>query len=143
MSDATDKPAKCGRPTVRTPDLEALICETLELGLSRRDAAHRAKIHPDTLIDWANKDQSFSDKLAQAECVGKTIAASTIRRVMMDPSNADGPAVSAAKFFLATRRHDAWREEQRVALSGSVSIFQAAAATVRDQDKPDEDVTGD
>ena len=62
---------------------------------------------------------------------------------MMDPGQFSSASVQAAKFYLATRRQDAWREESKVTHSGNVGIFQAAASTIRDKAAIDEEPSGE
>jgi hypothetical protein len=59
-----------GRPTIRTPEVEAKLYEALHGGSSVRDACDYAGIHRDTFYEWKREFPDFSDNItrAEAEC---------------------------------------------------------------------------
>ena len=59
--------AKTGRPTKRTPEIEAKIERALGNGLSRDSASKYAGIGKETLNGWARKDATFRSKLDEIE----------------------------------------------------------------------------
>ena len=59
--------AKMGRPTKRTPEIEAKLERALGNGLSRESASKFAGIGKETLNGWARKDATFRSKLAEIE----------------------------------------------------------------------------
>jgi hypothetical protein len=59
--------AKTGRPTKRTPEIEAKIERALGNGLSRDSASKFAGIGRETLAQWAKRDATFGAKLAEIE----------------------------------------------------------------------------
>ena len=59
--------AKMGRPTKRTPEIEAKLERALGNGLSRDSASKYAGIGTETLNGWARKDATFRSKLAEIE----------------------------------------------------------------------------
>lgn len=58
---------KMGRPTKRTPEIEAKIERALSNGLSRESASKFAGIGKETLNGWARKDATFRSKLDEIE----------------------------------------------------------------------------
>ena len=59
--------AKTGRPTKRTPEIEAKVFRALGNGLSRDSASKFAGIGRETLSRWEKKDATFGAKLAEIE----------------------------------------------------------------------------
>jgi len=59
--------AKIGRPTKRTPEIEAKLERALGNGLSRESASKFAGIGRETLAQWAKRDATFGAKLAEIE----------------------------------------------------------------------------
>ena len=59
--------AKMGRPSKRTPEIEAKLERALGNGLSRDSASKYAGIGTETLNGWARKDATFRSKLAELE----------------------------------------------------------------------------
>ena len=59
--------AKMGRPTKRTPEIEAKLTRALGNGLSRDSASKFAGIGRETLAQWAKRDVTFGAKLAEIE----------------------------------------------------------------------------
>jgi hypothetical protein len=59
--------AKMGRPTKRTPEIEAKLERALGNGLSRDSASKFAGIGRETLGQWAKKDATFGARLAEIE----------------------------------------------------------------------------
>jgi len=113
-----------GRPTKRTPEVEAIIFDALETGLSRRYAAALAQIDYDTLKDWAVRFPEFSAQLNAREARGVLYHARKLRYV----TNDDAAQVTASKFYLATRRHDPWVQHQKTEHAGTLSFTDAVAA---------------
>lgn len=64
-------PRRTGRPSKRTPDVEALILKALGVGLSYEVAADFAGIHRDTLLSWRRTDETFSAAVKEATARGK------------------------------------------------------------------------
>lgn len=112
------------RPTKRTPELEAILEEALECGLSRRHAAALAQIDYDTLKDWCKKFPEFSARLNACESRGVLYHAKKLR----DVTNDDAAQVNASKFYLATRRTDPWVQHQKTEHSGTLTFTDAVAA---------------
>ena len=59
--------AKTGRPTKRTPEIEAKVFRALGNGLSRDSASKFAGIGRETLSRWEKRDATFGAKLAEIE----------------------------------------------------------------------------
>ena len=59
--------AKTGRPSKRTPEIEAKLTRALGNGLSRDSASKFAGIGRETLAQWAKKDVTFGARLAEIE----------------------------------------------------------------------------
>ena len=59
--------AKTGRPSKRTPEIEAKLERALGNGLSRESASKFAGIGKETLNGWARKDATFRSKLDELE----------------------------------------------------------------------------
>ena len=59
--------AKMGRPTKRTPEIEAKVFRALGNGLSRDSASKFAGIGRETLSRWEKRDATFGAKLAEIE----------------------------------------------------------------------------
>ena len=59
--------AKMGRPSKRTPEIEAKLTRALGNGLSRDSASKFAGIGRETLAQWAKRDATFGAKLAEIE----------------------------------------------------------------------------
>ena len=59
--------AKTGRPTKRTPEIEAKVFRALGNGLSRESASKFAGIGRETLARWEKRDATFGAKLAEIE----------------------------------------------------------------------------
>jgi len=59
--------AKIGRPSKRTPEIEAKLTRALGNGLSRDSASKFAGIGRETLAQWAKRDATFGAKLAEIE----------------------------------------------------------------------------
>lgn len=59
--------AKNGRPTKKTPEIEAKLERALGNGLSRDSACKFAGIGKETLSRWTKKDAGFGAKLAEIE----------------------------------------------------------------------------
>tara|TARA_R110000765_G_scaffold223131_1_gene327268 strand:+ start:766 stop:1182 length:417 start_codon:yes stop_codon:yes gene_type:complete len=59
--------AKTGRPSKRTPEIEAKLTRALGNGLSRDSASKFAGIGRETLAQWAKKDATFGARLAEIE----------------------------------------------------------------------------
>ena len=59
--------ARTGRPTKRTPEIEAKLERALGNGLSRDSASKYAGIGRETLGQWAKKDATFGARLAEIE----------------------------------------------------------------------------
>lgn len=54
------KKKKLGRPSIRTPAMEAEIFKTLQLGLDYRVAAHVVGVKEQTINEWRRKDEDFA-----------------------------------------------------------------------------------
>ena len=59
--------AKMGRPTKRTPEIEAKLERAPGNGLSPESASKFAGIGKETLAQWAKRDATFGAKLAEIE----------------------------------------------------------------------------
>lgn len=126
----------------QTPEVLASLAESLNYGLSRRQAAARARIDYETLKAWCRDDPVLSAHLAACEAEGIFAAATTIRHADKD----SGPAIQGAKFYLATRRVDPWTERKHVEQSGKVAVSLAqilAPDLTTDQTPPDDDEDGE
>tara|TARA_R100000315_G_scaffold32424_1_gene13136 strand:- start:28 stop:537 length:510 start_codon:yes stop_codon:yes gene_type:complete len=120
-------PRKAGRPSKRTPEVEALIAKALSLGLSFEVAADLAGIHRDTLLDWRRKDEDFSAAIKQSTAQGKMAVAGRLMTLI------HGGNVAATIFWLKTRTEE-FRElrQDRVADAETVAQeLEAAAKAMR------------
>ena len=56
-----------GRPTKYSDTTAEIVLQALRAGLTKKDAALVAGVHPDTIDNWAKRNSDFSAKLARAE----------------------------------------------------------------------------
>jgi len=132
---ASKKPsAKIGRPSKRTPEVEALIIKALGVGLSYETAADFAGIHRDTLLDWRRKDEAFSAAIKGATARGKVGVAGKLLELVRAGN------VAACIFWLKTRtvefreiRHDRPADAEAMA-SDLEAAAKAMRATVKGPD---------
>ena len=59
--------ANCGRPCLLDEKKKSLILTLLRKGCSRVTAANSVRCHPKTILNTANRDPEFAEKLALAE----------------------------------------------------------------------------
>jgi hypothetical protein len=74
-----------GRPTKLTEQVEAAICEAVELGCSYKTAAEAAGINVGTLHRWRNENCDFDDALLKSKTRGIRTALERIRKAAEDP----------------------------------------------------------
>lgn len=95
--------AKGGRPTKRTPEIEAVIREALEDGCSMETACAKARIARNTLDLWRKADPGFRAFVSEAKATG------IARRARQLLEQCDAGNVQALQFWL-TRRAPEFRE---------------------------------
>lgn len=122
--------AKGGRPTKRTPEVEAAILSVVGAGLSLETAADRARIDRSTLTRWMQTDAGFAQSVWDARAESNESVATALLRNALDGN------VQAQQFWL-TRRTKEFREakDQPLDLPGldgieSVSDLGRLAALV-------------
>ncbi|MHC4372181.1 MAG: hypothetical protein ACYSW8_31640 [Planctomycetota bacterium] len=93
-----------GRPTKKTPEIEALIFKSLRLGISYVKTASFAGIHVSTLHRWRTEDPVFHDRCNQE--VGKATVY-VAGKLMQLINSGNFPAI---QFWLKTRT-DEFREK--------------------------------
>jgi hypothetical protein len=89
-----------GRPTLRTPEIEALILGALRTGGSLRHAAQIAGITRQTLDRWRASDEAFSARLDQARAQAIADVRGALHRLAIEGN------VAACQFFLSRRCPD-------------------------------------
>ena len=111
--------AKIGRPSKRTPEIEAKLERALGNGLSRDSASKFAGIGRETLAQWARKDATFGAKLA-------TIESEWELRMVEAATNGIAKQPKLAVDLLE-RRRPAWNKETQAAriASGHSTIAPA------------------
>jgi hypothetical protein len=72
--------AKTGRPHVLDEKKKARILSLLTLGCSRTIAATAVRCHPHTILNTANRDPDFAEKLALADNASELIHIENINR---------------------------------------------------------------
>lgn len=110
------------RPTKKTHETIAKLERAIKAGVSRRVAALYAGISYDTLKEWCRDDEQFSTQLNAQEADGIIYHAEQMRGCDRE----SGPQVSASKFYLSTRRHDAWVTKQATEVTGNLTVAQVA-----------------
>ena len=148
VQDAFEKRGR-GRPSVwEDPEVERVLIEAIQCGLSWRRACDAAGIGYQTFKDRLNADDADDDfpvRVARARGDGCLHHARVLRNVSdpekVKPQNA-GPAAQAARQFLATHDRDAWTERKEVAhanLGSTIAeLLAEEAANADDEEAADE-----
>lgn len=117
-------PRRTGRPSKRTPDVEALILKALGVGLSYEVAADFAGIHRDTLLSWRRTDESFSAAVKEATARGKVGVAGRLMSLIQSGN------VAATIFWLKTRTEE-FREIRQDRTADPETIAQELEAAAK------------
>lgn len=136
MADESADKRPVGRPTKRTPELEAELFEALELGLSRNRASSLVGITLDTLTEWCRNDIEFSGKCHRAESAGVRNHARKIAHVEELPAGTAGATVTAARFFLSTHDREAFAEKVAVEHSGAITLSDLMRRVIPVDEEP-------
>ena len=120
-------PKRPGRPSKRTPEVEALIIKALGVGLSYEVAADFAGIHRDTLLAWRRSDETFSAAIKEATARGKVGVAGRLMSLIQSGN------VAATIFWLKTRTEEfrELRQERQVDPETVAQELEAAAKAMR------------
>lgn len=120
-------PRRPGRPSKRTPEVEALIIKALGVGLSYEVAADFAGIHRDTLLAWRRDDETFSAAIKEATARGKVGVAGRLMSLIQSGN------VAATIFWLKTRTEEfrELRQERQVDPETVAQELEAAAKAMR------------
>lgn len=111
-----------GRPSMRTPEMERLIFESLSLGVSRTRTAQLVGVTYEALKNWCRDDREFFAKCKSAEAIGVMEIAKTLREHTKNPTKVSGAAIAGSKFYLSTHDREEWTEKTQIEHSGSISI---------------------
>lgn len=103
------------RPTKRTPEVEAKICEVLRSGNTRRAACDYAGISQDSFGRWLESSADFADAIKKAE------AHCEVRNVALI-QKASEENWTAAAWWLERRRPDDWARKDKLQHEGGVKI---------------------
>lgn len=118
---------KTGRPSKRTPEVEALIVKALGVGLSYEVAADFAGIHRDTLLAWRRADEAFSASIKAATARGKVGVAGRLMSLIQNGN------VAATIFWLKTRTEEfrEIRQDRNADPEAIAQELEAAAKAMR------------
>ena len=136
MADETPNKRPVGRPTKRSPTVDALIYEALELGLSKNRAADYGGIDRSTLTDWLANDPEFSANCHRAESKGIALHARRIAGAVELPSGTASAAITAARFFLSTHDREAFAEKVAVEHSGAITLSDLMRRVIPVDEEP-------
>ena len=92
-----------GRPTKRTPKIEAKLEEAFALGATVVTACFHAGIPKSTYYDWVNGDQEFSDRMESLKETQVLAALGTVR------DNIDDPKIAT---WLLEKKHPEFKPKQ-------------------------------
>ena len=115
---------KTGRPSKRTPEVEALIIKALGVGLSYEVAADFAGVHRDTLLAWRRSDETFSAAIKEATARGKVGVAGRLMSLIQNGN------VAATIFWLKTRTEE-FRELRQDRTADPEAIAQELEAAAK------------
>lgn len=106
------------RPTKRTPEVEARICDVLRTGNTRKAACDYAGIDQDTFANWLARFSDFSDavKKAESECEVRNVA--LIQKAAQE-------TWTAAAWWLERRRPDDWARKDKLQHEGGIRVTVA------------------
>lgn len=133
-----------GRPSTRTPEVVELILELIFGGNSDRTASEIAEIEYPTFRRWLAEDAEFRSRVNRARAQRKR---RLIERMVLGAEGED-PAWNNARLqtalaILRAHEPETWTDKAKIEHSGNVGIFQAAAATLKDRDKPEDEISGE
>lgn len=117
-------PRRAGRPSKRTPEVEALILKALGVGLSYEVAADFAGIHRDTLLSWRRADEGFSAAIKEATARGKVGVAGRLMSLIQSGN------VAATIFWLKTRTEE-FREIRQDRTADPEAVAQELEAAAK------------
>ena len=128
---ATAKPnaSAVGRPTKRTPEVEARLMDALRKGNTRRASCASAGISDETLANWAKDSLDFLDALTRAENLAEIGYLDVIQESSL---NGDW---KAAAWWLERRRKAEYssRTEVTGADGGALKVETTAAELTDDE----------
>lgn len=93
-----------GRPSKRTPEIEAEIITILKLGYGIETVADRVGLNASTIHDWKRKDPEFSKTVRKAVADGKIYVGGLLMKKIKDKH------LGAICFWLKCRGGREWRE---------------------------------
>lgn len=136
MADESPNKGSRGRPTKRCAEVDALIYEALELGLSRNRAADYGGIARSTMDDWLVNDPDFSERCHKAESKGIALHARRLAGAVELPSGTASAAIAASKFFLATHDRENFAEKVQVEHSGAITLTDLMRRVIPIDEEP-------
>jgi hypothetical protein len=110
-----------GRPTKRTPQVEADLVQALRAGNTRKAAAHFAGIGENTLGDWLRRFRGFRDLIEKAESYAEVRMVAQVARAAQDGT------WQAAAWWLERRRPDDYGRRDRVDVELRLQLKPLAA----------------
>lgn len=108
--------SKRGRPTRLTPNLEAEIIATVELGVPMRTAALKAGVPEGTFDSWQRQGRQGRQPYSHF-CMGLTRARATAAVNLHIRALSGGPGSSAAMWLLERRYPDDYGSRQKLDVS--------------------------
>lgn len=102
-----------GRPSAYKPEYGEEIIQLMAAGLSLTAAAAELGFHRDTVYQWAETHEEFSDALKLGR--GKRVL--SLERDLLDKDMA-GPQITARIFALKNAAPDEWREKVQQEVTG-------------------------
>ena len=121
------KPTKLGRPSKRTPELDAVVQRALRLGMGLGKTADLIGVSEETLRRWRLADEAFEVAIKRARAEGILEAAGTLHSLRQEDRT-----LAATIYFLKTRGGEEWREVKhtdKVADAETLAVQLMAAAT--------------
>ena len=135
MPTAPRLPARTGRPTLRTPETAATICERLVAGESLRTiCADEGMPSPSAVFDWLAADPAFSEQYARArEAQADTLAAEVVQIADDAEATPDGIGkarlqIDARKWYAAKLRPKVYGDAPAAAVAVQINNDTRAAA---------------
>ena len=101
------------RPTKRTPETEAKICNALRAGASRKDAAGAAGVDEKTFYNWLHFS-SFSSAVLEAE----SACATRMSVRLYQEATKDNGDWRASLEWLKRRRREEWGDRKDITSGG-------------------------
>lgn len=128
-------PHAIGNPSKKTPERVARIIQAISIGCSDRTAAEVAGVEPVTFRTWCQHDPALKAQVNEARSKRKEML---IAHMVAGASGHDA-AWNAARLqtalaLLRAHEPEVWSQKAQVEHSGAIGIFQAAAATLANDD---------